>query len=126
MLTLSFIKQIHIASALISLAGFVVRGIWMIRSSELLQRRWVRISPHIVDTILLLSGIVMVVQLHIYSTQPGWLSAKIIALLVYIVLGSIALKRGKTQAQRTIAWVASLSVFAYILWIAVYREIWPF
>ena len=122
MLTLPFIKQVHIACALISLTGFVVRGVWMIRGSELLQRRWVKIAPHIVDTVLLVSGIVMVIQLHIYSTQPGWLSAKIIALLVYIVLGSIALKRGKTRTQRTVAWIASLSVFAYILWIAVYRE----
>ena len=55
------LKYIHIATVIISISGFIVRGIWMMQSSSMLQRRWVKIAPHINDTVLLLSAIALVV-----------------------------------------------------------------
>ena len=98
----------------------------MLRNSSLLNRRWVRIAPHIVDALLLFSGIVMVVGFHLYPTSQPWLAVKLVALVAYIILGSIALKRGRTRAIRTAALLSSLAVFSYILAVALTHEPVPF
>lgn len=90
----------------------------MLRSSPLLQQRWVKVLPHIIDTALLLSAIILAYQLSFSPLSAPWLMAKIIALLVYILLGMIAIKRGKTLKTRLTAWLAALLVFAYIVSVA--------
>ncbi len=77
------------------------------------------------DTLLLATGLVMVFRLRLYPGQQAWLTAKLVALVVYIVLGMIALKRGKTKIQRAWAWGGALLVFAYILAVANTRAINP-
>jgi uncharacterized membrane protein SirB2 len=120
-----WLLKLHIATVLLSLAGFVARGVWMLRGSSLLRARWVRVTPHIIDTLLLASGIGLVFTLHLYPTQQPWLVAKLVALLVYIVLGTIALKRGRTRGVRAGAWVAALAVFFYILAVAFTKQVIP-
>jgi uncharacterized membrane protein SirB2 len=100
---------------------FLLRGTWMLRDSALLYRRWVKTLPHLVDTVLLASALTMVFWSHQYPFAQPWLTAKLIALVVYIVLGSVALKRGKTRAVRTSAFIAALLVFAYIITVAITR-----
>jgi len=120
------VKQLHVACALLSLAGFVVRGYWMLRASPLLTRRPVRVLPHVVDTVLLASGVAMAWRYGFGPISQPWLAAKLLALVAYIVLGSVALKRGRTRAVRAGAWVAALGVFGYILAVARSRDPWPF
>jgi len=112
------IKIIHITTAVLSFCGFVLRGVWMMQSSLRLQSIGVKIVPHINDTILLVSAIVLMVLSLQYPISTAWINAKLIALLVYIILGTIALKRGKTIATRIIAWVLAILVFIYILGVA--------
>ena len=76
----------------ITLALFVLRGIWMMTASPRLHERWVRIVPHVNDTLLLTSGIILAVLLQQYPLVHGWLTAKFFALILYIVLGAYALK----------------------------------
>ncbi len=117
------IKIIHIATAFISIIGFLIRGIWMMQSSSRLQQRWVIVAPHINDTILLLSAIVLVVISSQYPGSIDWINAKIVALIFYIILGTIALKRGKTKTIRIVAWCSAILVFAYILAVAVSKNV---
>lgn len=119
------LKITHLSCVAISYALFVVRGVWMMRGSELLQRRWVRIVPHVVDTVLLASAIALAITLHQYPLTHGWLTAKVAALLVYIGLGMIALKYGKTRGTRIMAWIAAQVVFAYIVAVALMRSPLP-
>jgi len=77
--------------------------------------------PPAIDTILLVSGITMMIQIQQYPGQDNWLSAKIAAVILYIVLGTIGLNRGKTRRVRIAAWSASLIVFAYIVATALTR-----
>ena len=112
------IKNIHVLTAIISITGFILRGIWMIKSPTYLQNRWVIVAPHINDTLLLVSAIFLVVLSAQYPGPIAWVNAKIIALLVYIILGTIALKRGSTKAIRIIAWCAAILVFSYIFVVA--------
>jgi len=119
---MELLKTIHVACALLSISGFMIRGILMLRDSAMLQMRLIKIAPHIIDTLLLGSAIWLAVQ---YGLSPGdnpWLLAKIIALLVYIGLGTVALKRGKTKQIRIMAWLAALLVFAYIVVVAVTKS----
>ncbi len=121
MLTL---KLIHVSAAFISIFGFIARGILMILESAYLNQKWVKIVPHIVDTILLVTAIMLTVSINQYPLTDGWLTAKVVALLAYIVLGVIALKRGTTKQTRVFAFAAALLVFAYIVLVAVKRSPW--
>jgi uncharacterized membrane protein SirB2 len=125
-MTYALIKQLHLATLVVTLALFVLRGVWMMRESPRLQARWVRITPHINDTLLLASGLALSFLMGQYPLVHGWLTAKFFALIAYIVLGTIALKRGKTRGVRIAAWVAALAVFAYMVAVARAHAPWPF
>ena len=119
------IKYLHISFVSLSYILFFLRGVWMLRASPLLQQRWVRIVPHIVDTALLASAITLAIQLSISPLAAPWLMAKIIALLAYILLGTIAIKRGKTKNIRIVAWLAAQLVFFYIIGVAITHDPLP-
>lgn len=118
------IKHLHIIFAVLSGSFFLLRGLWMLVDSPLLQRRWVRVAPHLVDTLLLASALGLVFWSGQYPFVQDWLTAKVLALLVYIVLGTVALKRGRTKGVRAFAWLAALAVFAYIVAVALTRQVW--
>jgi uncharacterized membrane protein SirB2 len=115
-------KYLHELCALASVALFFVRGVWMLRGSPQLSRRWVRILPHAIDTLLLVSAIALTLMLHQYPLTHAWLSAKLVALLAYIGLGLVALRYGKTRGVRAAAWVGALAVFAYIVSVALRHD----
>jgi uncharacterized membrane protein SirB2 len=120
------LKHFHMGCAALSGSLFLLRGTWMLRASSMLQAKWVRIAPHVVDTLLLASAIGLAVWSHQYPGQQPWLTAKVLALLGYIVLGTIALKRGRTNGQRQAAFAAALALFAYIVMVAVTKQPLPF
>jgi uncharacterized membrane protein SirB2 len=116
-------KHVHVLAAVISIALFMLRGVWMMAQSPLLHRRWVRIVPHVNDTVLLAAAI------YLAATMWGWqewIGAKIAALIVYVVLGTVALRRGRTRRIRTAAWLAALMVVGYIVAVAYTKRPWPF
>lgn len=117
------VKHFHITFAVISGSFFLLRGIWMLLDSSMLQRRWVKVVPHAVDTLLLTTALVMVFWSDQYPFVQAWLTAKVVALIVYIGLGTMALKRGRTKAARVTALLAALAVFAYILAVALTRQV---
>ena len=117
------VKTIHIVFVALSFTGFFVRGIWMLKDSKLLQQRWVRISPQIVDTVLLVSAIVLAVQLRVSPLEQAWLMAKIIALLLYIAAGLVALRFGRSRRIRLNAWLFGLVIYLYIVSIALSKSV---
>jgi uncharacterized membrane protein SirB2 len=115
-------KYLHELCALASVALFFVRGVWMLRGSPQLSRRWVKVLPHAIDTLLLVSAIALTLMLHQYPLTHAWLSAKLVALLAYIGLGLVALRYGKTRGVRAAAWIGALAVFAYIVSVALRHD----
>ena len=97
------LKTVHVSSVIASYTLFFVRGVWMMRVPAMLSRRWVRIAPHVIDTVLLASAIALAVSIHQYPFVADWLTAKVIGLVVYIGLGTIALKRGRSKHARVAA-----------------------
>ena len=116
------LRHLHITCVILSGCGFALRGFWMLRGSPLLRQRWVRVVPHVVDTVLLGSAIALAVISHQYPLAQGWLTAKVIGLFVYIGLGAMALRGGRTPAARAGFFFAALLVFAWIVSVALARN----
>ena len=108
------VKLVHISFAILSIAGFALRGFWMFRLSTNLDGAVVRIAPHVVDSVFLITGIWLLVLLQLNVAEQSWLIAKFVALILYIVLGVIALRRGRTMQIRTAAFAAALATYLYI------------
>ncbi len=116
------LKLTHVAAAMLTILGFMLRGYWMFSSSPMLRLKVVKILPHIVDTVFLLSGIGLIITLKLPVLSQNWLLMKFVALVAYIVLGAIALGRGKTMRTRTTAFVLALATFAYIAGVALSKS----
>ena len=112
------LKLVHVSCALLSISGFALRGYWMLTDNPLLQRRPAKILPHAVDSLLLGSAVGMLVIWRVSPLQLDWLSAKIIALLLYILLGMVALRFGTSRRVRMVAWLLALSCAGYIVAVA--------
>ena len=110
----STLRLIHVSAAILTVSGFILRGFWMLIESPRLGHRFVRMAPHIIDTVFLLSGIGLIWILNLPVLNQPWLLTKFAALIVYILLGTIALKRGKTRRIRIAALALALLTFAYI------------
>ncbi|MDH5480345.1 MAG: SirB2 family protein [Nitrosomonas sp.] len=118
----ALIKMIHVGSIILSYLLFFLRGVWLIKDSDNLRQRWVKILPHIVDTVLLTSAIALAIIIQQYPIGDAWLTAKVVGLLFYIYLGMIAMRFGKTRKKKIIAWVAAQFVFLYIVLIALTKS----
>jgi uncharacterized membrane protein SirB2 len=116
------LKTVHITLALLSIGGYIGRGVLMLRDSPILSARWVRITPHIVDTLLLLAGIGLTLSIHQYPFVQSWLTAKVIALIAYILVGAIGLRYGRTKRIRATAWIGAILIFGYIVGVALSRS----
>ena len=89
----------------------------------MLQQRWVKITPQVVDTVLLVSAIILAVQLKYSPLEQPWLMAKIIALMLYIGVGLLALRFGRTRRIRLYAWLSGLVIFLYIVSVALSKSV---
>jgi len=116
------IRLVHIFSAGISISLFLLRG--ALQFSGVDWRRWrlLRVMPHINDTILLAAAIALSLYSHQYPFAQGWLTAKLLALLLYIGLGSMALSAGRPRAQQAMAFGAALLTVVYIVAVAISRS----
>lgn len=120
------IKELHVTLAVLTVVFFIYRGVLMLAGSGSLHRKWLRIAPHVIDTFLLVTGLWLAVSLYPTFYYQPWLLVKVIAILVYIVLGSIAIKRGRTKSIRLLAFLGSLLLLVYIFSVAVNKTVVPF
>lgn len=117
------LKSLHIALAYLTVIGFVVRGIWALTDSPLRREKWVKIVPHIIDTLLLVIGVILAYRLGL-SPVSGWLGAKLLGLLAYIGFGVVTM-RGRTRAVQITGLVGALASVGYIFAVAFTKDPWP-
>lgn len=122
----AFIKHFHATCAVLSFMLFFLRGIWSFRGSPIMGRRWVKIVPHTVDTLLLASALWLAFTIGQYPFVDAWLTAKVLGLVLYISLGFVALRFGRTRVIRITAWLAAQAVFFYIVLVARQHNPFPF
>ena len=117
------LKYLHVST--VSYGLFFARGTWMLADSPMLARRWVRIVPHVNDTVLLIAAIWLTALIDQYPGTSAWLTAKVAGLIVYILIGTVAIRRGPTKTVRAAAWVAAQLVFFYIVAVALTHDANP-
>lgn len=116
------VKYLHMTTAALSISGFMLRALWMVQDSARLHARPSKILPHVNDALLLGSALAMVFMSGQYPFVLSWLTAKVLGLLVYIVLGMVALKWGKSRTVRIGAGVLAVLTFVYIVSVAISRS----
>ncbi|HET7314282.1 SirB2 family protein [Salinisphaera sp.] len=113
------IKLVHMSCAGASVSLFTARGLWVNVARRGLWR-WLRIVPHVIDTLLLASGLTLAFLIHQYPFfNSDWLTAKVIGLIAYIALGTVVFRGPSDRRWRALAGVLALLVFAYIVGVAV-------
>ena len=119
------LKHLHVTCVVLSGLGFCLRSWWMWQESALRQHRLTRVLPHVVDTLLLGSALLMAWMSGQYPFVNNWLTAKLFGLLAYILLGTMALKRGRTRATRGRYVGLALLAYGYIVSVALTRNPLP-
>ena len=117
------IKLIHMSTAFISISLFLLRGFWVFRESPMMTKKWVKILPHVNDTILLTTATLLAINIQQYPFVDAWLTAKITALIIYIVFGMFALKRAKEMKNKVVFFILALLTFSYIVGVALTRSV---
>ena len=111
-------KFIHKTTVVLTIISFTIRGIWMMRGSPLLNTRAARTFPHVNDTLLLVSALSSAAILGQYPFVNDWLTAKVLGLLAYILLGAVALTYGPTRNIRIAAYIGAILSFTYVVHVA--------
>ncbi|EGT0451722.1 SirB2 family protein [Serratia marcescens] len=115
------LKHFHLLTVAISITLFVLRFYWQWHRSPIMGRRWVKVAPHLNDTLLFVSGIALVVTFGFYPLlgMDSWLTEKLFGVIIYILLGYVALgKKTKSQRLRTVAFVLALGCLYLIIKLA--------
>ena len=112
------LRNVHIACAILTITLFVLRGGLMLADSPWQQNVVLRYLPHAVDTVLLTTALMLTTVIHQFPFAVDWLTAKVVLLVAYVLLGSIALKRGRTKTIRVAAFVAALTTVTYLVAVA--------
>lgn len=115
----SQLRLIHITAVCLSGGLFFLRGLLL----NVLSRPWamaapVRYASYAIDTVLLTAAIMLTTIVRQYPGLDAWLSVKVALLVVYIGLGTFALKRGRTARARTVSWIAAMAVFGFMVTVA--------
>jgi uncharacterized membrane protein SirB2 len=118
----ALIKYVHLFSVTMSLTGFFLRGLLLMRDSPLMKARWIKVLPHINDTILLTAALSLAFMSEQYPFVAGWVTAKVLGVIAYIILGSLALRAGSTREVRVVCWLAAMAVFGWIVSVALTRH----
>ncbi|MBA3032608.1 MAG: SirB2 family protein [Gammaproteobacteria bacterium] len=139
------VKHLHVACVILSITGFCLRGllVWQnavsaqanvseanvnqrsggrSQKSALMGRRWMRSLPHINDSILLAAALTLTALIGQYPFVDAWLTAKVLGLIAYIILGAVALRPGQTPRVRATAGFAAVVLFGWIVSVALTKN----
>lgn len=116
------VKHIHLTAIAISLSLFILRFIWTLRASPIMQQRWVKILPHAVDTILLASAVTLCFLISQYPFADAWLTQKLIFVILYIFMGLLTLKWARSAGMRWTGFIAAIACIVLSAKVAVLKQ----
>lgn len=116
------IKLIHISCAALSITSFMLRGMWMMNNSDLLNKKVVKVLPHVIDTLFFSSGVCLVLLLGNDILTQSWLLTKLALLPIYIVFGFLALSKNMAKPVKTTAFFVAIAIFSYIVGAALMKN----
>ncbi|NQY64529.1 MAG: SirB2 family protein [Alteromonadaceae bacterium] len=115
-------KHLHMTLAVISVALFTLRFVWTLMESKNLTRKWVKIAPHIVDTLLLALGVAMAVKLAINPVEQLWLAEKLLAVVAYLFTGYYTLKLTRNRIMQVIGYLGAMGWVMLVIRLAMTKE----
>jgi len=116
------LKHLHMTLAVMSIALFTLRFVWTLRVSEQLTRKWVKITPHLIDTLLLTLGVIMAVRLHLNPFEQLWLGEKLLAIIAYIFTGYYTLKLARNRTMQAIGYLGAMGWVLLVFRLAMTKE----
>ncbi len=116
------IRLLHVCCVASSGTLFAARGILHLGNVRFANHRALRLLSYVIDSLLLAAAIALMLILHQYPFLNGWLTTKLLLLVLYVALGTIALKRARTTGSRGVALLAALATFAYIIGVALAHD----
>lgn len=116
------VKHIHLTLIAVSVLFFITRYVWVMTNSGMMQKKWVKIAPHVIDSMLLVSALVLCVIISQYPFMTGWLTEKFIGLVLYIGFGLLALKLGKDKKVKTVGFIFAVATIAFMGKLAVTKQ----
>ena len=116
------LKHLHLTAIAISVVLFIIRFVWLMRESPQLQKKWVKIVPHVVDTVLLASALALCVVISQYPFVHAWVTEKVIGVVCYILLGLLAMKWARNNAMRLVGFFGALSWLVFTAKVAVMKQ----
>ena len=116
------LKAIHEIAVALSVTGFFARGLASLLGAAWVRGRLAKTLPHVVDSVLLISALLLAWTLRLNPGSVPWLMAKVVGLLVYIGLGMVALRPGQPASVRAVAWVVALATFGWIVSVAITKN----
>jgi uncharacterized membrane protein SirB2 len=108
----------HVGCVIASGSLFFMRGCMMLAGLPAANHVALRRISMVVDSLLLAAAIALTTIIHQYPFVQAWLTAKVVLLVVYIVLGVFALRRGRTRTIRATCFAAAMIVFLFIVSVA--------
>ena len=112
------LRHAHIGFALLSVSLFTVRGGLMLAQSPHVHAAWLRYPSYLIDTLLLTCALMLMSVIHQVPLANGWLTMKVALVVAYVLLGSLALKRGRTRGSRAVAFLAALLTVGFLYSVA--------
>lgn len=116
------IKHIHLTFIAASVLFFLVRFVLHMRQSPIMEKKLVKIAPHVIDTFLLLSGLLLCFIIMQYPFVDAWLTEKFTAVVAYIILATIAMKAQRGKLFKVFAALGALSWVVYAAKLAVFKQ----
>lgn len=114
------LKHIHVTLAVVSVVLYLIRAALSLSRSRTPSLPF-RVITHLVDTLLLGLGVTLAYKLFINPLDTPWLAMKLLAILAYIVCGTVVMK-GKKRQVKLLAMVLSLVLIADIFTIALTKD----
>lgn len=118
------LKVIHVSLVAVSVAGFVARAVPAVWAGRRTGRRWLRVAPHVIDTLLLATGVWLAIQAGWRPLTHPWLGWKLAWLVAYIALASVAMRPARSRAVRAGFFVAALAAVAQLIATAITKSPW--
>ena len=112
------IKFVHVLCVVLSGSLFAMRGVMMLANSARVDHWALRFASYAIDTTLLTAALMLMAILHQYPIAQPWLTTKVALLIVYVALGTLALRRGGTRGVRGVCLLLALAVLLFMAGIA--------
>jgi uncharacterized membrane protein SirB2 len=116
------VKHTHLTAIALSVLLFLWRFYLLSSQSQMLQKKWLKVLPHLVDTILIISALILCVLLKQYPFVDAWVTEKLLALLMYVFMVTLALRLAKTVLMRTVGVIGAISWIAYAGSVAISKQ----